>query len=125
MICCKKGTPLTIYGNGKQVRDVLFVGDLIKAYDAFLQGNHPHGVYNMGGGRKNTLSLLELLEEIKKNGLSIPKVSFSDWRMFDQKVYISDIRKAEKDFGWHPDITVSQGIQKLITWVGDNRALFN
>ena len=125
VICCKKGTPITIYGNGKQVRDVLFVSDLIKAYDAFLQGRHPHGVYNMGGGRENTLSLLELIDEIKKNGLSIPKVSFSDWRMFDQKVYISDIRKAKKDFRWKPEITPAAGIKHLIEWVSQNQTLFN
>jgi len=124
IICCKKGAPITIYGNGKQVRDVLFVTDLIKAYDAFLQGGQPGGVYNMGGGRENTLSLLELLDEIKKNGLSIPSVRFSDWRMFDQKVYISDTAKAQKALGWKATISPSQGIQKLMDWVGQNPALF-
>jgi CDP-paratose 2-epimerase len=125
VICCKKGKPITIYGNGKQVRDVLFVTDLIGVYDRFLQGNQPSGVYNMGGGRENTLSLLELLDEIKKNGLSIPKVGFSDWRLFDQKVYISDITKAKKELAWKPTITPAAGIAKLIEWVSQNEPLFN
>jgi CDP-paratose 2-epimerase len=124
IICCQKKSPITIYGNGKQVRDVLFVSDLIKAYDAFLQGDKPSGVYNMGGGRANTLSLLELLDEIKKNGLPIPTVRYADWRMFDQKVYISDTAKAQKELHWKPEVTPSQGIQKLMDWVRQNDSLF-
>ncbi len=125
IICCKKGKPITIYGNGKQVRDVLFVSDLIKAYDAFIQGDRPHGVYNMGGGREHTLSLLELLDEIQECGLKLPSVTYADWRMFDQKVYISDIAKAKADFQWKPKVTPTQGVQHLVEWVSQNTALFN
>ncbi len=124
IICAHKKQPITIYGNGKQVRDALFVTDLVKAYDAFLRSDKPSGVYNMGGGRERTLSLLELLDQIRENGLTVPEVSYSDWRMFDQRVYISDIAKAKRELGWAPEKTVSQGIQELIRWVRENDALF-
>jgi len=78
----------------------------------------------MGGGRENTLSLLELLDEIKKQGLSIPEVRFSDWRMFDQKVYISDTAKARRELSWKTTVTPAQGIQKLMEWVRQNEPLF-
>jgi len=78
--------------------------------------------YNIGGGPKNTISLLELLRMLKKFGLK-PKYSFNDWRPADQKVYISDIRKAN-DFGWKPQISPYEGINKLLEWVKTNKNLF-
>ena len=124
IICALKSKPLTIYGNGKQVRDVLFVSDLIAAYDAFFKSSISHGIYNMGGGPDNTLSLLELLEQIKQNGLSVPSHQYSDWRMFDQKVYISNIDKVKKDLHWQPQVSVSEGIKRLVNWVRENPSLF-
>ncbi len=116
---------LTIYGDWKQVRDVLFVEDLVNAFDSALKNiNVTRGqVYNIGGGPNNTLSLLELIEKLE--GINKQKVnfSFSDWRPFDQKVYISDIRKA-KTFGWEPKISVDEGINRLHKWVTDNIHLF-
>lgn len=124
IICAHKKQPITIYGNGKQVRDALFVTDLVQAYDAFLRGDKPSGVYNMGGGRTQTLSLLELLDHMKANGLTIPEVKFGDWRMFDQRVYVSDIAKAKRELGWQPTISVEQGIRQLVEWVRANDKLF-
>jgi len=116
--------PITIYGDGKQVRDLLYVTDLIKAYDKFINSNLKHGVFNIGGGIKNTLSLLEFLDILKKKTAKMPKITFSDWRASDQKVYISDISKIKKELGWQPELSVEQGIKKLITWVKANRRLF-
>jgi CDP-paratose 2-epimerase len=124
VICAQKRKPITIYGNGKQVRDILFVTDLIEAYDRFLKSNISHAVYNMGGGPGNTLSLLELLDHIKACGLEIPKVRFSDWRMFDQKVYISDTKRVQKGLKWKPKVGVRAGIKKLVEWTGNNSDLF-
>ncbi|KKQ18179.1 MAG: CDP-paratose 2-epimerase [Berkelbacteria bacterium GW2011_GWA1_36_9] len=119
------GQPITIYGDGKQVRDVLFVEDLIQAYDCFLRGNLPHGVYNMGGGSSNTLSLLELLAHLEALGLTRPPIDFKGWRLFDQKVYISDIRSAKKHLRWGPTTSVRVGLKRLVEWARENKFVFD
>ena len=122
-IAALTGKPITIYGDGKQVRDLLWVDDLIGAYRAFLGSNHPHGVFNMGGGPENTLSLLELLELLRPRANSL-SVSYADWRPSDQKVYVSNIDKARRDLGWKPHISPEEGVERLAAWVDANRSLF-
>lgn len=108
---------LSIYGDGKQVRDVLYVDDLVRAFDLFLKNKSlKHEVFNIGGGPKNTLSLLELLDLLKEIIGRAPKVRYSDWRTADQKVYISNIEKAKKVLGWTPQTSPKEGIQKLANW---------
>ncbi|EKD93444.1 MAG: hypothetical protein ACD_28C00147G0004 [uncultured bacterium] len=119
--------PITIYGDGKQVRDVLFIEDLINAYDsAFQQINRTCGqIYNVGGGSEHQMSLRELLAFLESFlGKKIPH-TFSDWRPGDQPVFVCDIRKAELNFGWKPQISVEQGVEKLYGWVKDNMHLFS
>jgi len=119
--------PITIYGNGKQVRDVLHVDDLLDIYDlAVAKIETTAGqVYNIGGGAQNTISVWkEFSPKLERLlGRQIP-VSWSDWRPGDQPVYISDIRKAEKQLGWKPKINVDEGLQRLYQWVFENRHLF-
>jgi CDP-paratose 2-epimerase len=119
------GKPITIYGDGKQVRDVLYVGDLVKAYDAFLQKrNELSGeVFNLGGGPENTLSLLELLDMLETLTSRRSKVTFSDWRPSDQKVYISNISKAKEKLGWTPKNSPKTGVGKLVKWFFENERL--
>lgn len=120
------GKPITIYGDGKQVRDMLYVTDLVAAFDAFLQRRDRlhHGVYNMGGGVENTMSLLELLHCLEDiTGMRSP-ISYSDWRPSDQKVYISDITRAERELGWTPTVDPHSGVVKLVEWVEENQHLF-
>ena len=117
---------LTIYGNGKQVRDILFVQDLIKAFQAALKSiNITKGrVYNIGGGPNNVISLLELiklLEDLLNRKLTY---DFGDWRLGDQKVYYSNIERAKTDFKWEPLIPKEEGIRKLLEWVKSNKNLF-
>jgi CDP-paratose 2-epimerase len=118
---------ITIYGDGKQVRDVLYVDDLLDAYDAALaQIDQAAGqVYNIGGGPANTLSIWKEFQPMleKLTGQSIP-TSQSDWRPGDQLVYVSDIRKAERELGWKPRVGVQEGVGRLVNWVQENSHLF-
>lgn len=122
-IAAMTGQPITVFGDGKQVRDLLWVDDLVDAYRAFLGSDHPHGVYNMGGGPGNTLSLLELLDHLRERIGDI-SVSFGDWRPSDQKVYVSDITHARKQLGWEPRVAPREGVERLIDWVEAHRDRF-
>src|SRR3989344_1097910 len=117
---------ITIFGNGKQVRDVLYVDDLINAYDlAFTNIDKTKGkVYNIGRGIKFNLSLLESFKIIEKTVGKKLDFILSSWRPADQKVYISDIVLAKKDFGWYPKIYPKDGLKKLYKWVKKNKNLY-
>ncbi len=119
------GQPIVIYGDGKQVRDLLYVEDLIGAFDKFLAAGKTHEVYNIGGGPRNTVSLLECIEITeKKTGIKFRKTEYKDWRPSDQKVYVSDIKKVSSSLDWKPTVTPEKGLEKLIKWVGDNTKYF-
>jgi len=124
IIATLKNKPITIYGNGKQVRDLLYAEDLVRAFEKFITSNLRHGLFNTGGGPTNTISLLEFLEQLKTITGKSPKVRFSHWRPSDQKVYISDISKIKKVLGWQPKISVNQGITRLFEWVKANKDIF-
>ena len=127
VIAAVTGKPITIYGDGKQVRDLLYVDDLLAAYGLAAENIDKTAgqIYNIGGGKLNTLSIWKefgpLLE--KELGQEIP-VSREPWRPGDQRVFIADIQKANQDFGWKPEINVNTGIRKLFDWVRANRDLF-
>ena len=116
--------PITIYGDGKQVRDVLYVTDLIEAYDRFIRSDLNHAVLNVGGGPNNTISLLEFLDYVKDQTGIAPKVRFDEWRPSDQKVYISDISKIKKVLNWSPQVSPREGIKKLISWIKKHKNFF-
>ncbi len=127
VIAAVMGRPITIYGDGKQIRDLLHVSDLIRAYDLAAEKNDVAAgqVYNLGGGSTNTLSIWTefgpLLEELV--GHPIP-VARGDWRPGDQRVFVADVRKAERELGWKPQVGVEEGIRKLFEWVQENKNLF-
>lgn len=120
------GKKITIYGDGKQVRDVLHVDDLFKAWDlAHQKIDAVSGMaFNVGGGPEFTMSLLELISILgRKLGKKIV-FSFSDWRPGDQPVYISDISHAKEHLGWWPLMSVDNGVETLTNWVIENKYLF-
>jgi CDP-paratose 2-epimerase len=127
LIAAVTGKQISIYGDGKQVRDLLFVEDLLNAYDAAQANIHQAAgqVYNVGGGPDKTMSVWKdfglILERL--TGRPIP-VNWADWRPGDQRIYVSDISKAEKELGWKPKVGVEEGIERLYRWVESNRDLF-
>ena len=119
------GQPIVIYGDGKQVRDLLYADDLVEAYDKFINSDVRHDVYNIGGGTRNTTSLLEFIAMIeKKTGIKFRKIEHKEWRPSDQKVYISDISKVSKALDWKPKISPEKGLEKVVEWVGNNTKFF-
>src|SRR6266550_2869388 len=113
-----RGKPLTIYGDGKQVRDLLDARDLSALYEvaiekiAITRGE----IYNVGGGAENQRNLLEVIDQIGELTGRKPQFSHSDWREGDQKFYVSDITKANNDLGWTPQIPFERGLRELISW---------
>ncbi len=125
VIAALTGKPITIYGDGKQVRDVLHVSDLIQVFDKFLNSKLKHEVFNIGGGRTNTLSLIELLDLIQTLTNNKPNRNYAKWRPADQKVYISDISKAQRFLDWIPEVSPDKGVKGLTQWILKNRNMFS
>jgi len=128
VIAAVTGQPITIYGNGKQVRDLLHVDDLVRAFQlATGRIDVTKGqVYNLGGGPANTLSIWAefgpLLSELL--GRPVLPAGYSDWRPGDQPVFVANVDKAAAEFGWRPQVSVRDGIARLVDWVKSNRGLF-
>jgi CDP-paratose 2-epimerase len=125
-IAAVRGRNITIYGDGKQVRDVLFVDDLCELYDACIanidavKGN----AFNVGGGPRNQLSLLELLDDLRRRTGRPLKISHETTRPGDQPVFVADIRKAQHKLGWVPATSIQRGLPRLFDWVSANPELF-
>ncbi len=126
IICAVLGNDISIYGDGKQIRDILFVDDLIDCYleavnnISVVSGN----AYNIGGGPQSTMSLLELVSLLQK--LIGKKINYKvfDWRPGDQKVFVSNNQKAKRDFGWVPKVAKEDGVKLLYEWVKKNASIF-
>lgn len=119
--------PLVIYGNGKQVRDILFIDDLARLYARFLEVTSADvwgRAYNVGGGPAFTLSLLELLDLLSRKGSRRPRVRFEEWRPADQRVYISDTTRVRSVLGWEPQVAPREGVSRLLAWVQVHHHLF-
>ena len=119
-IAALRGQTINIYGDGKQMRDVLYVTDLVRAYDAFRRSSLNHAVFNMGGGPANTLSLRELVAMLEKMAGKKLKLRFARPRPSDQKVYVSDIRKAQRLLRFRPVVSPREGVQRLFHWLRDH-----
>ncbi len=127
IIAALKNHPITIYGDGKQIRDILFVDDLLNAYDLAIshikkcQGE----VFNIGGGIDHSISIWvefsKMLEKISGRPIGVER---NGWRPGDQKVYISNITKVKNMLGWKPEVGVEEGISRLYDWAKKNKDLF-
>lgn len=114
--------PFTISGDGKQVRDVLFVDDLVSCYFAAADAiEATRGIpFNIGGGISNSLSLLELFDVLEQDlGVTL-RFTCLPWRQSDQKVFVADTKRAEQSFGWRPRVTAVEGIRQMIRWVQEH-----
>jgi CDP-paratose 2-epimerase len=114
--------PITIYGDGKQIRDILWIDDLVEVYAKMFQNADKVAgqIFNIGGGPKNTLSLLELVDNLKKSGTMKKDPSMGEWRPGDQKVFVSNIEKAKNIINWEPKTSPEEGLKKLIDWTTEN-----
>jgi nucleoside-diphosphate-sugar epimerase len=126
-ICVATGRPINIFGDGKQVRDILYVDDLARAFEAAVAniGRTAGQIYNMGGGPTRTLSIwTETGPMLEKLAGHPTPVSFHGWRPGDQRIYVSDISRAKADLGWEPRIGPEEGVRRLWEWVVENVKLF-
>ncbi|HOO76626.1 MAG TPA: SDR family NAD(P)-dependent oxidoreductase [bacterium] len=122
IIALLTGRRITVFGDGRQVRDVLFMDDLLDSFDAAVRriDRCAGKMFNVGGGPGNTVSLREFLKILEElSGRSVP-VSSSDWRPGDQKIYVSDIARARDELDWAPRVGVREGVARLYRWVEEN-----
>ncbi len=119
LISALENKPIVIYGNGKQVRDILFVEDLMEAFLLARKNiNDLAGeVFNIGGGVENSVSLLEILDLIKEITGKELNLSFENWRTGDQQYYISNTGKFREATGWSTKFSVNKGMEELLQWL--------
>ena len=117
------GWPLNVYGTGKQVRDILYATDVADAFHAFYEHQVP-GVYNIGGGPKHSISLLECIDLIGEIAGKRPQVVMNEGRHGDLKYFVCDSSKAKEVLHWSARVSPREGVQHLMGWVEDNMDLF-
>ncbi|MDQ2630757.1 MAG: GDP-mannose 4,6-dehydratase [Actinomycetota bacterium] len=118
-----EGESITLYGDGHQVRDVLYVDDLVEAFLVARDGvdllsGH---AYNIGGGPANAVSLLEVIERIGELAGEVPAIDYGPWRQGDQRYYVTDTRRFGEDTGWQPRVEAEEGIERLYEWLQAER----
>jgi CDP-paratose 2-epimerase len=123
LIRALEGRPITLYGDGRQVRDILSVDDLVAAFLLAQQhmASESGQAFNIGGGPRNTVSLLELLNLIAEILGQKPEVQFDEWRTGDQRYYVSDTSKFRRATGWKPEVSVPEGLERLHRWLNESR----
>jgi CDP-paratose 2-epimerase len=121
LIASKTARPITIFGNGKQVRDLLHVDDLFRCFTAAVEriDRTAGHVYNVGGGASNSVSIWSQLAPLLEEALGrhLPEPTFAPPRLGDQRIFIADTRKAREHLDWTPTIGIETGIRRLVDWV--------
>ncbi|HEX2163444.1 MAG TPA: SDR family NAD(P)-dependent oxidoreductase [Thermoanaerobaculia bacterium] len=117
------GRPITLYGDGRQVRDVLWVEDLVEAM--LLAEEHAGQLagqaFNIGGGPENAVCLLQVIDRLAALAGERPEVRFDDWRPGDQRYYVSDTRRFQAATGWRPRVGAEEGIERMLSWMSSER----
>jgi CDP-paratose 2-epimerase len=128
VIAAALGRPITIYGDGRQVRDLLHVSDLVRAYDLCIRNiDRLSGLaLNLGGGPENTLAVWSEFGPLLASllGHEAP-ATYAGWRPGDQKVFVANVSRAEALLGWKPQTSPADGIRDLFGWVQANKELFD
>ncbi len=128
VIAAQTGRPITIYGDGKQVRDMLYIDDLIDLYELALARLEVSAgkIYNVGGGPQNSLAIWSEFQPLISQlaGRPVLATAFGDWRPGDQPVCILSIEKVAHELGWHPQVSLAEGMRRLWAWVAANLDLF-
>lgn len=117
------GWPMHIYGTGKQVRDILYASDVVRAFHAFYE-RRKTGIYNIGGGKENAISLIECIELIGDITGKKPSVLYKESRLGDLQYFISDISKAQRQLDWEPKVRPKEGVRNLLDWINESREVF-
>ncbi|MGA1870454.1 MAG: NAD-dependent epimerase/dehydratase family protein [bacterium] len=115
--------PLTVFGNGKQIRDIIYVTDVCRAFDAFFE-TRASGIYNIGGGTNTAISLIECIDLIEKLNKRKATIKYEADRHGDLRYFICDIEKAKKDLNWEPEILPEQGVTMLMDWIKSEKDIF-
>jgi CDP-paratose 2-epimerase len=117
------GEAISIYGDGKQVRDILHVDDAVAAYRLVLSNidKVKGGVFNLGGGPRNSVSIRMVIDEIETVTGQRTETQFGDWRAGDQFYFVADTRRLEQELGWQARIRWNGGIRHLAEWLAENR----
>lgn len=117
------GRPITIFGTGKQVRDIIYATDVCRAFDAFYR-TRKSGIYNIGGGVDTAISLLQCIDILAELTGKRPEVRFAQDRHGDLRYFVCNINKARDNLGWSPEVMPREGIKRLIDWIKDNIDIF-
>lgn len=125
LIRALSGEPISVYGSGKQVRDVLHVADAVSAYRTVLEriAQVNGQTFNLGGGVDNAISLRMLLEEIHDVTGGAPAVEWNDWRPGDQRYFVADTRRLQRRLGWTANTGWRHGLRHLAGWLRAERGL--
>jgi CDP-paratose 2-epimerase len=117
------GWPITVFGTGKQLRDILYASDAAAAFVAYQRHPVP-GTYNIGGGPAHMISLLECIALIDRLSKRQSDMRFGPMRDGDLSYFVCDIRRARETFGWSPQVLPEEGVGRLLGWIDDNGRLF-
>jgi CDP-paratose 2-epimerase len=118
------GWPITLFGSGRQVRDILYATDVAEAFAAFHERGEA-GIYNVGGGPDHAISLLECIRLIDETTGRKSEVRFEAERFGDLRYFVCDIERARTGLGWTPRVPPAEGVPRLLRWVEDNLELFS